>query len=213
MPFGTRMEPWTSEPLNLWTPTNELRWQNSCCVIIKKKLQSILLLLLKHIETQTASIRRYLHWPGCVFLYIINDIAWHIGQVEPVVGKKDIHMGERLFRLLFSEISESQSVKADIINFAHFGEISTKRCKGIILGSKSGELSSFHSVLFPFGGEWVSEDIENYQVIGYAVSSTCPRTGFRQLRLVIYNEGLLLCVCFYYIIVSRLYITQLRRTK
>ena len=66
-------------------------------------------------------------------------------------------MGEFLIGHLFCNISESQSIQADIVNFSNFAKISSKRCKGIILGSKSREFSSFHVISFPFSeAKWLS---------------------------------------------------------
>jgi len=62
-------------------------------------------------------------------------------------------MGELLVRHLFSEISETQSVKADIVDFTNFYEISMNGCKGIILCLKSGVFSFFHIILFLFCGK------------------------------------------------------------
>ena len=78
--------------------------------------------------------------------------------MEPVGRQKNIHMSERLTGPFFSKISERQSVQADIVDFSYFAVISLKRCKGIILGSKSREFSFFHAKLFLLCGEMVNVD-------------------------------------------------------
>jgi len=81
-------------------------WNQANCVVIQKKIQSILLFLIKFSEFHAASIQGNRKKIGFGINYIIKHGAGHLVQEKPVISQKDIHMVDSLFGYLFGQIGE-----------------------------------------------------------------------------------------------------------